>query len=67
MTLRNRRNGLTLCVTTLPDQKKPSLLIGDELGFAKVAIFLNDGAADDFVAHLEKMVPVEEADDGETD
>lgn len=59
MTFGNRKNGLTLCVTTLPGQKKPSLLIGDELGFAKVAIFLNDGTADDLVAHLEKMLPME--------
>jgi len=59
MTLRNRKNGLTLCVTTLPGQKKPSLLIGDELGFTKVASFLNDDTADDFAAHLEKMLPME--------
>lgn len=65
MTLRNRSNGLALCVTTLPRQKYPSLLICDELGSVKVAAFLNDDRASDFIAHLEKMLPIERGEDDE--
>ena len=65
MTLRNRSNGLALCITTLPRQKYPSLLIRDELGTVKVAAFLNDDRANDFIAHLEKMLPIKAEEEDE--
>lgn len=52
----NRKHGLALYVQTLPGQKRPSLLIADELGYKKVASFIKDEDADDFVAHLDKML-----------
>lgn len=55
MTFRNPKNGLELCVELLPGQKKLSLLIGDELGYKKVASFINDNDADDFISHMERL------------
>ena len=51
----NRKQGLALYVQTLPGQKKPSLLIADELGIKKVAAFLSDGDAEDFIEHMKKF------------
>ena len=55
MTFRNPKNGLELCVELLPGQKRLSLLIGDELGYKKVASFIKDDDADDFIAHMERL------------
>lgn len=63
MKFRNHRNGLALYVQTLPGQKKPSLLIADELGFKKVAAFIKDEDADDFVAHMQKFLEAEVKDE----
>lgn len=56
MKLVNKRNGLELIVTTLPKQKRPSLIIVDQLGAEKVATFLGDEGAADFVHHLEQLL-----------
>ena len=62
MVLRNKKNGLSIYVQTLHGQKKPSLLISDEIGCKKVAAFINDEDAEDFVKHLCLMVGVEVED-----
>ena len=54
MLLKNNKNDLKIYIQVLPRQKKPSLLIGDELGSKKVAAFLSDEDADDFVEHMMK-------------
>lgn len=63
--LKNIRNGLKIFITTREGQKRPSLMIGDELGDMKVATFLNDGAAEDFLQHMMKLTEVKK--DGKTD
>ena len=65
MTLRNRANGLAICITTLPRQKNPSLLMVDELGSIKVAAFLDDDKANDFLHHLERMLVIDAEDKDE--
>lgn len=60
--LRNKKNGLGIYVQTLPGQKKPSLLIFDEIGCKKAADFINNGDAKDFIKHLALMVGVEVED-----
>lgn len=54
----NKNNDLALYVDTLPRQKRPSLIIKDQLGYEKVAAFLSDDAAQDFVHHLEQLLDV---------
>ena len=56
--LSNKNNGLALYVETLPRQKRPSLIIQDKLGAEKVAAFLSDDAAAEFVHHLEQLLDV---------
>lgn len=52
----NRENGLGIGIETLPGQKRPGLMMIDELGSKKVAIFIKDEDAEDFMAHLEKFL-----------
>ena len=59
MLLKNNKNDLKIYIQVLPRQKKPSLLIGDELGSKKVAAFLSDEDADDFVEHMMKFLNAE--------
>lgn len=63
MTFFNRKLGLGISIQTLPGQKKPSLLIADELGYKKVAAFIKDEDADDFVAHMQKFLEAEVKDE----
>ena len=55
----NRKIGLGIGIQTLPGQKRPSLVMLDELGKKKVASFVKDEDAEDFVAHLSKFLEAE--------
>jgi len=58
MKFTNRKQDLEIYVQTMPGNKRPSLLIGDELGYKKVAAFLSDGDAEDFIEHMKKFCEV---------
>lgn len=63
----NKKTGNAIHVSTLPRQKKPSLIISDEIGYKKVASFLSDEDADDFAQHMAKMIGVKVEEEHETD
>ena len=63
----NKKTGNAINVYTLPGQKRTSLIMSDEIGFKKVAAFLSDEDAEDFVRHMATMIGVKVGEEHETD
>lgn len=49
------KNGVKICITHLPDRKKPCLAVQIDSCFYKVASFDNETSADWFIDILEEM------------
>lgn len=63
-TLSNSKNGLVIRTGVLSKQKRPSLLIGDNLMVHKVATFIDDDAEELFVQHLARVVGAKVVENG---